>query len=530
MTRLTIAVSGDNETFAPVSSALIRRTKSGPLNVVIMFFGTDYNISMAGVLQSTTKGNVINDTISVADSKVKLEAQSGNTEDATLIGGFTSFMYFYPKLKIRGHLEISESSDSTTPMPNLEGNYQFTDLVTGNVLKFNLRRKLANNVFELIKIIDGVSTVIADVELPAGVLEYDFEFRYLENGKSKLFNVTYSTKGLMTFKREWIGNLGFNPAECSVNVSLTNGSATTLKHMKSDSIFLKYPNIYLGYDPVDGESYFTGQIIVYDDINSVNEDDWVRVISRDYQFIGNRIIENGIIRIVITTNKPIIELYGWNYTKEIPGWEYTGKMIPLSDDLEESIKLQSVLIDHINVNQIRLKVNFGSTIYVIRMSRGSPFINIFSTASRNIKIVVPATRFIGDFMTENNYDLKSSFTKGNPIFRNAVEEEITNVDPNDNYWGWYTSTLASEVVGWLSNFIKPTKIKIKRVELGLEFLFTYDKSVNILGFGVLPGSPSNVVNDVPLPFAIGNIDDYVKWRANEAMVSFRQDNFLRRRS
>ena len=532
MTRLTIAASGDNQTFAPVSSSLSRVTKDGKLNVVIMFFGTDYNISMNGILQASNSGNVILDTISVANSKLQIEARSTDGLPATKTGSYTSFMYFYPKLKIRGHLELSESSDATMPIPKLEGNYKFTDLVTRNILKLNLKREVNNLVFELITIVDDVETIVHSEALAPGILEYDFEFRYLETGKSKLYNIVYDNQGLMTFTRLFIGDLGFNPAECSVSASITNESNTILKFMKSDRIFLKYPNIYLGYDPIDSNDYYLGQIFVFDTINSQDEADWIRVISRDYKFIGDRVFENGILRIIITTVNPIIQLYGWNFEADTPSWELAGYIQPLSDDLDTSLKLQSVLINHINVNQIKMKVNFGSTIYTIRMSRGSPFINIFSAFSKNIKVVVVADRFIGDFLATNPYDLTRSFTEGNPEIRAIEEEDIVinpNTDMNDNYWSWYTPTSDNEVVGWLSNFIQPSNINIKDTNEGMEFLFTYANSANILGFGVLIGNPSNVVNNVPQPYAIGNIDGYVKWRANEAMVAFRQDNFLRRR-
>ena len=43
-----------------------------------------------------------------------------------------------------------------------------------------------------------------------------------------------------------------------------------------------------------------------------------RIISRDYNFNGNRIIENGIIRMIITTENPTIELWGYNYGLTVP--------------------------------------------------------------------------------------------------------------------------------------------------------------------------------------------------------------------
>ena len=97
---------------------------------------------------------------------------------------------------------------------------------------------------------------------------------------------------------------------------LTNES-TTVKHVQSDFFYVHYPIVYLSYDATP-DDILIGQIVLYDDNNSIDIDARDRIISRDYNFKGNRIIENGIIRMIITTENPTIELWGYNYGLTVP--------------------------------------------------------------------------------------------------------------------------------------------------------------------------------------------------------------------
>ena len=527
MTRLTIASPGNSATFSPVSSTITRKTKDGDLNVVIMLFGTEYNISMDGILQITNTGDISNDSVSVADSKVKIAGKKSGTTTPVKIGAFSSFMYFYPKIKIRANLEISEASDSTDPLPDLYGYYQFEDLLTGNKLIFKLKRLATKVVFQFIKIVGTTETIIYSKDLPSGETNIDFEFRYLEGGKSKLYFLEYD-EGEMTFDRQWIGNLGFNPSECKVSLEMVNASTSTVKNIKSDRIFLKYPSIYLSYD-VDSDDYYKGQILLRDDNNKSDEDSWTRVISRDYKFNGDHVIENGIVRIVIKSHSPVIEVYGWNYLEDTPAWELIGKIVPLSDNKALPNDIQNLVINYISVNQIKLKINFGTVIYNIRMTRGCPFINITSVGSKYFKVVTTHDRFIADFTDSNKYDLDSSVDDGYP---EDSDSTISSPTMKDNWWSWYNKgdgdDISDQVVGWLSNLVYPDDVDVSYVNDHVEVLFTYEHTGNLFAFGILPSS-MGIVNSKPLPYNINNLDKYVKWRANESLIAFKQDNFIRRR-
>ena len=73
MTRLSIAVTGDALTFRPVTSSLIRASKDGNVNVVILLFGSHYNISMDGILQQDSTGDIEDNTKLIAVNNSNLE-------------------------------------------------------------------------------------------------------------------------------------------------------------------------------------------------------------------------------------------------------------------------------------------------------------------------------------------------------------------------------------------------------------------------------------------------------------------------
>ena len=63
----------------------------------------------------------------------------------------------------------------------------------------------------------------------------------------------------------------------------------------------------------------------------------------------------------------------------------------------------------------------------------------------------------------------------------------------------------------------------------MEYLFTYPTKGNIIGVSILPTFPINLVGGVPFPFIVGTQDTYVKWRANEAILSFRELESFKKR-
>jgi len=647
MTRLTIATTGDPLTFRPVTSSIVRKSKDGDVNVIILLFGTDYNISMAGIIQQDSKGDIDDNTKSISvnnNSEIELaaELETAGTITAKLIGSFSSFTYFYPGMRIRGHLKLPITSHGV-PVPVLEAHYHLTDLLSKDALFFILSLKENNLELDVLETVDDVDTVIYNEVLDSGIDEYFFEFDFLINGMSKFYSFANYGTATQIKTRKWIGNLKAKLGECNVAIHNHN-SEEVLRIIKSDFIFIDYPKIFIKFDRTTDER-FIGKVRMYDDLNNPVEANWKEIRSRDYKFEGNRVIENGMIRLIVKTVNPNIEVWGWNYNDAVPSWEKCMTIEVESDSAVKSLKIQNIIFEYFTKMQIKFDINFGTSIYSIIMSRGDPYISVLNKAKLKFKFKSAFNRLAGDFKNQSNgYTLKNTDESGSPLTKKAtgtatcvsvvatdtitinglvytavtgvkanntefsvdtsgtacatdladsikndtrqgmVEVEIdtdgnsvTNVVTitakaggtsgnnitmsqtggtitlsgatltggaatggtgietlsvftlNDNWYSVYNNTDSNAAVGWLSSMIKPDTIKIEDISSELVYTFTYPKAGNVFGIGILPTFPNNLVGGVPFPFIVGTQDEYVKWRANEAVLSFRELETIKRR-
>lgn len=529
MTRLTTSVVGDPLTFRPVTSSIVRKSKDGDVNVVILFFGTHYNVKMDGIIQLDTGGDVEPGTSSIGVNNGLLEVdcqrEVGGSGHAFVKGSFSSFTYFYPGLKIKGHLKLDETSHSA-PVPELEGHYHFADLLSDDALGFVLKRNENECRFTMVETVDGVDTELFGEDLAALVDEVFFEFVFLENGKCKLYFFSdYGTQN-QSKTRKWIGDLKARIGEC--NVTIHNHNAEEVLHtVSSDFIYIEYPKIFLKFDRAP-EDRFIGNIQMFDDMNSVDEADWSRVRSRDRGFVGNRVIENGMVRMIIKTDDPVIEIYGWNYEAAIPSWEKVLTILPNADSGSKSIRVQNIVFEYFSIAQIKGVINFGTSVYSFIMSRGDPYITFLSTDKKKFMFTSEKSRFAVD-MDSGDYTLANTVSSGSPVVRANAEETLSGFTMLDNWYAVYNHSVDKDVVGWISNAVQPNEFKIMDKLTHLEYEVTYDKRGNIFGVGVLPSFPTNLVGGIPFPFTVNTQDRYVKWRANEAILAFKEIEIIRRR-
>ncbi len=646
MTRLTMAVSGDPLTFRPVTSSIVRTSKDGSVDVIIMLVGTDYNITMNGILQEDATGDIEPSTqdIDVNNGflELKAEQKTAGVTIANLVGTFSSFMYFYPGTIIRGHIMLDETAHGI-PVPELEATYHFKDLLSNDEVLFRLIREENNLKFEFVEIVDSVENIIFTVALAGGVDEYFFEFRFLKDGKSKLLRIDDWKLSTQTKVRVWIGDIKAKIGECNVSAHLHN-IEETLHTMSSDFLFIDYPLVFLKFDRTSSQRLI-GRIRMYDDRNDPVEANWREIRSRDYKFEGNRIIENGMIRLIIKTVDPVIEIWGWNYENVSPSWELALTFKPDTDAGIPSLRIQNLLFEYFSYEQLKCNVNFGTAIYTFIISRGDPYITMLNTGKTKFKIQSAKDRFVGDFKDQHNgYTLKNTDESGNPdtlratgtatcvscvvgntftingvtytgvagtkadntefsidtgdnetaadladsinndlrvgtddaditidatVVSNVITliaaaggtsgnsilmsensttitlsganltggaatggtglETVSSFLMHDNWFGFYNKGALDETVGWMSNIVKPTTIDISDLTTKLEYNFTYPVTGGIFALGVMPSFPSSLVGGIPFPFVVGSQDKYVKWRANEAVLAFREAESIKRR-
>lgn len=646
MTRLTMSVAGDPLTFRPITSSIVRTSKNGTVDVIIMLAGTDYKISMDGILQEDFSGDIdpVTQSIDVSNSflEIKAKQKTSPVTTANLVGTFSSFTYFYPGLIIQGHLKLDETSHAVT-VPDLSGEYHFKDLLSSDELLFRLIRLENNLVFEAVEIVDTVENILFTVALAGGIDEYFFEFRYLKEGKSKLYRIDNYRLADQIKVRTFIGDIKAKIGECNISAHLHNAEEV-LHTFSSDFIFIDYPQVFIKYDRTSAQRLI-GRVRMYDDLNDPVEANWREIRSRDYKFTGNRVIENGMIRVIIKTIDPVIEIWGWNYENASPTWELALTFLPDTDTGNKSLKVQNIVFEYFTFAQIKCHVNFGTSIYSFIMSRGDPYITMLNKQKRKFKFESAKDRFAGDFETQHSgYTLKNTDESGNPdtlkatgtatcvsvvatdtitvngLLYTAVAgakadntefsidtgdnecaidladsltndtrigtddvdirakgvavsnvvtitaeaggtsgnsitlsqtggtiglsganltggaatggtglETLTNFTMKDNWFGVYNTGALDEVVGWMANIMLPTSIDIADLTTKLEYELTYPIAGGVFALGVLPSFPSGLVGGVPFPFVVGSQDKYVKWRANESVLAFREAESLRRR-
>lgn len=547
--RLTFAPTGDDKTYKPVTSSYQRASKDGNVDIISLFLGGHYSLAYEGTLTNTQAGNYTGETIQVLDSNLELAVTNNGAAIAENIATFNAYGYLYPGTKIKGHLKIDETTHVDTPVPIYENIYKLRDPITNDELFFTLTRDNNNAVFKVTQIREGGTKVLHTEALAVGVDEIHFEFWYLVNGRSKLYS--FSNFGISghTKTRLWIGDVTAVLGEVEISARIRNGEAISKKFV-SDYLIFKYFRTNLRYDN-DPTKEYNGQVKVYDDKLLVPETSWQRVRSRDHKFVGNRVIENGMIRIIIKTSTPVIEIWGWDDVTTST-WIKTHDILTDSDAGVSSTKVQSFSIEHMTKEQIKFLVSFGTTSFIITMTRGNPYINVVNKFDKIFRVRSAKTRFAIDVPTGSSpteeYALVNTWLGGSPVERaqsseliNVANEQgftrsgfeesgfvMTSASVNDNY-GCYYDEVANDVVGWTAFMKAPDSILVEDETGTLKYTHTHFTKGNIYAIGVLVGTPSVLTGGIPDHLVVGTQDTYVKYRANEGPFAFKTTQTVKKK-
>jgi len=541
LTRLAIAAPEGATNLSPVSSSITRVTKEGTVEVINILLGSHYKMTMDGILTITSTGDIINDSVTSTSSKLEIAGESNDGLEITKEASFSSFMYFYPKLKIFGHNEIQDDDVGSGPVPVQRMRYVFEDLSTGDKLRIDLEGGDGNAVFTLREVVDSVETDLATLQVPAGETEIHWELRFLEEGVTKLF---YRLAGDTDITKLWSGALTARLAECKCTAKLMLDQQAT-KTVKSDYMFITYPSAAVSYE-VPLTTRLVGECVLYDTNNDADEANWSKVRSRDHSFTGECVMENAIIRVWFDKDSPAnIKVYGWDPAASggAGAWVYTCSIIPISVTGDPANILQSLVFERFNNSQIRLTARFGTVDYVITLNRGHPYIGLFSEKYFRIEttkqrfalsVATPATQ-IQDFNQLKSDDVN----RGNPLNLSSPVTTFTftndsNVDTglglvNDGWYAFYNLT-ATDCVGWVAPLREVIGLTVSAVSATeLDTINWTFASSTIIGIGVLPSTPTALINNIPRPFHVGSQDEYVKWRANESMWTLAQRQSIRKK-
>ena len=521
--------------FTPLGKFYDRTSKDGSIPQILFLLGSQYNIPIGGETSVSSTGNITNDTAAPVSGKLEIAGESVDGTEVTKDVAFTAFMYFYPGIRIVGDSEIQDADVGAGPVPLQRMRYEYEDLATTDKIRVDLQGGDGNAQFVVREVVDGVETnLFTPIELTTGVINVKWEIDFLDNGLTQIF---YKEQPSGTRTRVFNGTLNADIGEAKVTAKLMLDQQTT-KTVKSDFMWIYYRNIFVGYDVVLNDR-LKGRIKIWDTNGTEVEADWIEVFSSDHPFVGDRVIENGIIRIRFRST-PAMEVYGWNDTSQ--AWETTGSLIPKSSQDDLATTLQDVIIERLNDVFVKLVVKYGINDHVVRLRRGQPSVRIHSNSTR-FRVQSDKRRFalsssvIADFNQTNSDDS----LRGNPLnlsptsnpftFTNDTDATTGLANVDDNWFAYYDENVSNDMLGFIGTVKNPIGLIItadSATDIGnIDFQFDVDP---VFCMGVLEGNPQTKIGGIPQPFNINSdVDTYVKWRANEGLFSFDQRQFIRKK-
>jgi hypothetical protein len=533
MAHISLSPPTNSGTFAPLTKFLDRTTKDGPIPVINFCIGSHYNAKVGGELTIDSTGDLASSSVTTTSSKLEIAADA-NTGSVTKSASFASFMYFYPGVRIVGHLELQ---DATDPTVNEQIQYVFSDLATNDVIWFTLNTGVSNPQLLVRETHDGVNTTLATVNLAATTKEIDFELDFLDEGITKIYYKDRTQNGDKT--RIFKGALTADLAECKVECKLIT-NATVTKTCKSDYIWIFYKKIYISYD-VELADRLVGRCRVWDTNNEADEANWDEVFSADHKWVGERVCENGIIRIWFKVAGPTMDCYGWSGT----AWEYTGGIVPQNTQGSNASEIHDIIFERFNNTQLLINAKYGLLNHKISLRRGMPYVRISATSKR-IRVATNKERValsVGNTSTDIqnfNQEKTDDANRGNPLNLSPTDNPFIFTDDNnadtgldridDNWFAWYDTNQSNDTLGFVGLAERPTACQISAINATtLNFIEWTTPNFIIICYGVLNGATDTVINNV-LPVFTPTVDDaYVKYRANEGIFNFNSRMTLRRK-
>ncbi len=532
MGHLSLSPPVEAGTFAPIGKSFDRVSKDGSIPIITYLIGSHYNAKFNGEMSISATGNITNDSVVSNSGKLEIAGESSDGTEIEKLAAFNSFTFLYPGVKIAGHSEIEDDDVGSGPVPVQRMEYVFEDLATADKLIVRLQGDDGEAHLLLVEEVDGSETVLINQALTAGVKEVHWQLNYLDDGKTKFWYKEAAGSKTRIFN----GDVSADLAECKCTAKLVLDQQAT-KTVKTDFILIFYPNVFITYD-VSLTNRIKGRIKIFDDMNEASEADWEEVFAPDHEFTGERIIENGIVRLKIVTSGTVgVEVYGWNGST----YELTGKIIPIDDDGTDSAATNDVVIDIFNQEQCKFLVKYGLVEHKIDLHRGWTHARVFAN-SKKFKITTTKERFALSVDTpasqlQDFNQLKSDDTnRGNPLNLSPTNNPFTFTNDSDtdtglllldDHWFAYYNLETNDVVGWVAITKRPTGLSVNATSsTELESItWTFDVDA-LVAVGVLDSQPNTKIADVPKPFHIGSTDEYVKWRADESIFSFNQRQFL----
>ncbi len=378
---LSPAVAAFN--FSPIEKSFDRITKEGVVPQIDFLLGSQYNIPIGGETSISSIGSITNDAVSISGGKLEIDAESTDGSQVEKIVSFTSFMYFYPGVRIVGQSELEDWDLGPSPPVQII-RYEFEDLSTADKLRVDLQAGDGFAIFSVKETVDGVETTLVTKNVTPDHQNIKWEISYLESGLTKIFYKEVTGERVRIFE----GTVNAKLGEAKVSARHVSTEQAT-KTVKSDFIWIYYPNLFVG-SSVALTDRLNGRVRIFDTNDTDVESDWTEVYATDHPFVGERVVQNGLIRIRFKPT-PKMEIYGWNVNDT--AWELTGSVIPKSTLGDVATSLKDIIIEKFNDIHVKLIVKYGIATHIVNVRRGQPVARIV-TDSKEFRINTAKQRFV----------------------------------------------------------------------------------------------------------------------------------------
>jgi hypothetical protein len=438
MTRIELGTGIGSENFTPTDFSYQRETSDGQIPIINYLIGSHFNENLDGLFTLSDTGSPTSSSIANTGGKLNIQLDPNGDVLSTKRATHSTFSYLWPKTRINSNLELAtEQVAEITPNVAYTQTARtvFEDLSNGDQIILELHSgnngtgsgPATNAWFSISEKVNTVITELKRVDLPSGELSIDWQLRFIEEGVSKLFYKNNVADSILL----WKGDFNADIAECKVFHEFESNDGTN-RTIKFDFLWILYKSIFVGFD-ISAANKVLGCVCVFDTDGTEVEADWNRVFSKDHEFVGDRVIQNGLIRLRIK-DTPEMEVWGWQ-TFDTPAWVLLGSLIPKNNSNIKATNLVDVIIRKFNDSLVILDVNYGLVTHTYRLAKGMAYVRC-NTRSKMFDFKTTKERFALSSDDETTNLLKynqlhsDDAERGNPL-RNYTITNISVANPTE---------------------------------------------------------------------------------------------------
>jgi len=170
-----------------------------------------------------------------------------------------------------------------------------------------------------------------------------------------------------------------------------------------------------------------GEVKVYDTMGSDDESDWQRVFDVNHQFVGDCVIENGLIRVKFQNSDSILYASYWNGE-----WAGPWKIMWYGHDWWENLKVESITTEEVYVTFYSPKTGYSDRKIGLRLKRGSYRLDFEFLEAQND---YPSRK-----LHFNNYIVDYAFHADDIVGDKALSITFQDLLDNDNFGCAFTTS------------------------------------------------------------------------------------------